>query len=80
MSDTEIHLGRLIRQELKRQKRSVTWLADSINCDRTNCYLIFDKQYIDIDLLKRISKVLKHNFFNELAAYMENVVKISTEM
>lgn len=80
MSDTEIHLGRLIRQELKRQKRSVQWLADSINCDRTNCYLIFDKQYIDIDLLKRISKVLKHNFFNELATYMENVVKISTEM
>ena len=80
MSDTEIHLGRLIRQELKRQKRSVQWLADSINCDRTNCYLIFDKKYIDIDLLKRISKVLNHNFFNELAAYMESVVKISTEM
>lgn len=80
MTDNELHLGKLIHQELKRQKRSVTWLADSINCDRTNCYLIFDKQYIDIDLLKRISKVLKHNFFNELAAYMENVVKISTVM
>lgn len=81
MSDTnnsDFHLGHLIRQELERQKRSVTWFAESISCDRTNCYLIFGKQYIDIELLMRICKVLKHNFFNELAAHMESVVKIST--
>ena len=78
--DTEFHLGHLVREELKRQKRSVKWFAESINCDRTNCYLIFGKQYLDIDLLKRISKVLKHNFFNELAAHMETVVKISTDV
>lgn len=83
MSDSEeqsFHLGRIIRQELDNQKRTVTWFADSINCDRTNCYCIFERQYIDIDLLKRISKVLNHNFFNELAAHMESVVKNSTEV
>ena len=78
--DTKFHLGHLIRKELKRQKRSVKWFAESINCDRTNCYLIFDKQFLDIPLLQRISKALNHNFFNELAAYMESVVKLSTEM
>ena len=83
MIDTEesdFHLGKLIRQELDRQKRPVTWLADCINCDRTNCYCIFDRQYIDIDLLKRISRALNHNFFNELAHHMESVVKVSTDV
>ncbi len=85
MSDTadiepEIHLGRLIRQELDRQQHTVAWLARCIHCDRTNCYLIFDKQYIDIPLLQRISKALHHNFFNELAEYMERVEKITTSM
>ena len=76
----DFHIGRLIRAELDRQKRPVTWLAERINCDRTNCYLIFDKQYIDVPLLCRISKALDHNFFNELAAYMERVVKLSTDV
>ncbi len=78
--ESEIHLGKLIRQELNRQKRTVTWLADCINCNRTNCYCIFDRQYIDIELLKRISCALSHNFFNELAKYMDNVVKDATDM
>ena len=78
--ESDFHLGRLIRQELDRQKLPVTWLADRINCDRTNCYCIFDRQYIDIDLLKRISRALNHNFFNELARHMESVVKVSTDV
>ena len=81
MSDTELkqktnfHLGRLIREELDRQDHTVSWLADSICCARQNCYSIFERQYIDIDLLKRISKILHHNFFNELAAHMDSVIK-----
>ena len=78
--ESDFHLGNLIRQELKRQKRTVSWLAESINCDRTNCYCIFNRQYIDIELLKRISKALQHNFFVELADYMENVEKVSTRV
>lgn len=76
--NTDFHLGKLIREELYRQKRTVTWLADSVNCERSNCYRIFEREYIDIDLLERISKALNHNFFNELATYMESVVKVST--
>lgn len=76
--NTDFHLGKLIREELERQKRSVKWLAESINCDRSNCYHIFERKYIDIDLLERISKALSHNFFDELSKYMESVVKVST--
>ncbi len=78
ISESDFHLGRLIREELNRQKRSVTWLAEQINCDRTNCYLIFEKKYIDIPLLMRISCALNRNFIDDLAEYSRSVVKFTT--
>lgn len=77
--DSNFHLGKLIREELVRQEHTVSWLAKKINCERSNCYYIFDRKYIDIELLQRISCVLKHNFFAELSSYMESVIKSSTE-
>ena len=58
-----IHIGKEIEDELRRQERSVTWLARKINCDRTNIYRIFRNQVIDTNLLLRISQVLNRNFF-----------------
>lgn len=78
MNDT-FHMGKLIREELDRQEHSVAWFARKIQRERTNCYYIFERQFIDVDLLKRISCVLKHNFFKELADYMDGVVTNLTE-
>lgn len=80
MSDTiaeesDFHLGRLIRAELDRQQLSIKWFAHNISCSRPNCYCIFERQYIDIELLKRISQALRHNFFIELAEHMGSVIK-----
>ncbi|MBR4326564.1 MAG: XRE family transcriptional regulator [Bacteroidales bacterium] len=80
MSDTnteesDFHLGRLIRAELDRQNLSIKWFAHSISCSRPNCYCIFERQYIDIELLKRICQALRHNFFIELAEHMGSVIK-----
>lgn len=71
----EFHLGHLIRQELDNQQRPVAWFAKAISCDRSNCYDIFARRYIDTELLERISRVLGRNFFKDLAEYMEDVVK-----
>jgi len=62
MSD-EIHIGELIRSKLKEEGRSVSWLAEKINCDRTNMYKIFKKTNIDADLLFRICIILNFDFF-----------------
>ena len=67
-----ISVGNLIKQELKRQERSVVWFANHLACDRTNIYRILAKDSIDTNLLIRISKVLNHNFFNDLAAYVND--------
>ena len=69
MNNTPI--GILIKNELERQERSVSWLARKINCHRVNIYDIFLRQDIDVELLLRISVALKCNFFE----YYSNKVK-----
>ena len=61
----KVHIGSLIENELKRQKRPAAWLAKEICCDRTNVYKILRKSSIDTELLCRISVALGHDFFAE---------------
>lgn len=64
-------IGKLIKEELIRQERSVTWLARKLSCHRTNVYDIFERENIDITLLARISRVLRHNFFKDVSDSVE---------
>lgn len=58
-----VHIGTLIKEELRRQERSVAWFARKLCCERTNVYSIFKRESIDTALLLRISCILHHNFF-----------------
>ncbi|MDE6860095.1 MAG: XRE family transcriptional regulator [Duncaniella sp.] len=58
-----IFIGKLIRDELKEQHKSVVWLSNELGCNRTNVYKIFNRKSIDAELLLRISKALNRNFF-----------------
>lgn len=58
-----VHIGQVIETELRRQRRSVSWFARELYCDRTNVYKIFRKESIDTMLLYRISTILAHDFF-----------------
>ena len=62
-----IHIGHRIQEEIKNQGRTITWFAQHICCTRENVYDIFKRTNIDTELLSRISKVLNHNFFQDLA-------------
>ena len=59
----KVHIGSLIGDELRRQRRPAAWLAQEICCDRTNVYKILRKGSIDTELLCRISMALGHDFF-----------------
>lgn len=59
----KVHVGSLISDELRRQRRPAAWLAQEICCDRTNVYKILRKGSIDTELLCRISVALEHDFF-----------------
>lgn len=58
-----IHIGHLIKEELIKQERTISWFARKLYCDRSNVYDIFKRESVDTELLLRISLVLKRNFF-----------------
>lgn len=60
-------IGKRIAKEVRKQEWDITKFADAICCKRNNVYNIFKRNNIDIQLLANISKVLKHNFFDDLA-------------
>ena len=74
-----IHIGKIIEAELRKQERSVTWLAEKLYCDRTNVYKIFKKQSIDTELLLRISHILHVNLFVSYYEECVNVADLSTQ-
>lgn len=63
-------IGILIKEELEKQERSVSWFARKLSCDRSNVYRLFQKGSIDTHLLARISLILNRDFFSELSADM----------
>lgn len=62
-----IFIGPLIKAELERQERSISWFARKIGCDRSTVYRIFQRASIDTQLLTTISDVLNHDFFADLS-------------
>lgn len=69
--EKQLSLGKLIQFEVYKQNLSVEEFAGKINCTRTHVYKIFGKSTLDVELLGRISKVLNHNFFVDIADNLE---------
>ena len=70
----EPHIGHLIEAELKRQGRSVVWLAEQLCCHRNNVYLIFRREWIDTLVLKKVALALRHDFFADLSDDFRNTL------
>ncbi|MBR4325823.1 MAG: hypothetical protein IKP73_09900 [Bacteroidales bacterium] len=66
----DIHIGKLIKEELRSQGRSVKWFESQINRSHSAVYDIFRSHDINTELLKTISKVLNHDFFIDLSEQM----------
>lgn len=64
-SDATFHIGNLIKAELHRQGRTITWLAQQLGCTRDNLYKIFHHSFVNTDLLFKICEVMKHDFFKD---------------
>ena len=66
----EIHIGLMIREELRRQGKSNRWFAEQLNINQRTVNKIFDKKCIDTQQLLRISRVLKVDFFKYFSEIM----------
>lgn len=69
---TTIFIGKVIKDELKAQQKSVVWLSNELGCNRTNVYKIFNRRSIDADLLLRISVALDRNSFEPYIARLKS--------
>ena len=73
-TQSNIHIGQLIKAQLKADKRSVGWLSREIGCTRNHVYKIFNKPSLDSDLILRISNAMHFNFFQYYSvAFLENM-------
>ncbi|MDR0941148.1 MAG: XRE family transcriptional regulator [Bacteroidales bacterium] len=60
---TQIHIGKIIHDELHKQGRSAVWLSQQMHCDRTKIHRIFNSSDLYSDIIFEISKILNHDFF-----------------
>ena len=60
-------IGNRIKEVLFEQRHSAKWLSERIPCERTNVYNIFNRADINVKLLRQISIILEHDFFQELS-------------
>ena len=75
MAECNINIGMVIRTELQRQERSVSWLARKLGTNRMAIYRIFESYSIDTYMLQKVSMALNYDFF---ALYSESL-KSSTD-
>lgn len=68
----QLHVGNMIKKEIVRQERSITWFARKLSCSRTNVYNIFSRENIDIILLIRISYILNYNFLDSISKQLKD--------
>ena len=75
MGKIRINIGKEIRDELQRQGRSVQWLSEQLDCNRTNIYNIFLRESISTELLLGISIALNKDFFALYSQYLQELDK-----
>jgi hypothetical protein len=62
MSNT-LPIGNIIKQKLKENDRSISWLARKVHLDSSNFLKKLNHNNIELDLLLRISVILQEDFF-----------------
>lgn len=61
----DVHIGEMVRSEMRRQGRMVAWLATQICCENSNIYKLYRRKSIDLEQLMKISEALNHNFLRD---------------
>lgn len=62
-----MHIGQRIKQVMAEKKVSVIMAANTIKCERTNVYNVFERQDINTNLLRKFCVLLNHDFFKEFS-------------
>lgn len=72
----QIHIGHLIRDELRRQGHTNEWLADRIGVTTRTLQRIYNKSSIDTHLLLRISQALRTDLFQPYTQVLSTMTDV----
>ena len=61
-----IHYGNEVKAKVEEYGMSIAEFARRIGCSRNNVYNIFNRDFINMQLLQKISDVLDFDFIHEL--------------
>lgn len=64
-------MGSVIKAEMVRQGRTSTWLASQVHCTPENLYKLFNRQWVTMPMLFKISAALNHDFFQDCSEYLK---------
>ena len=70
INQEEIHIGSMIRAELRAQGRTVRWFSEAIHRDYSVVHKMLKRESIDLAMLIRISKLLNHDFLLDISKIM----------
>ena len=66
-------IGERIKEVFTKRDISISQFAERLNCNRVNVYNIFRRKKIDFELLSEISKILDHDFIEEIHKPKQNI-------
>lgn len=72
---SNIHIGLIIKEELRRQKKTNQWFAEQLCINIRTVNKIFIKEIIDTEQLFFISQILKTDLFKYYSQELENLPK-----
>ena len=67
---TKIHIGQEIKQEVQKQDLTIEDFANNLHLASSEIENIFNKTSLETDLLLKISKLLKRDFFSLFSNYV----------
>lgn len=73
--EKNIHVGAIIKDRLAHERRSISWFADQMNCDRSNMYKLLSRAHLDTNFILRASKILEYNFFKDISEMVHTASK-----
>jgi hypothetical protein len=74
----KVDIGYKIKEVFDTRNIKLTEFAEELGTVRQNVYRIFKKQELDTGLLKRVSEVLNHNFFQYYVTESEKNYSVDT--
>ncbi len=75
-----MHIGQLIKKVLDEKHITVREFAKMANSERTNMYRILHRASIDVSILERYSRILDHNFFQDLSEEYKKIFPKATDL